>query len=96
MRYLYEKRYLNEQQYSIGVSAVHFQDAKELCKSEFPLRYDIYIRENMKLERDSMIINISPDEMPMQLRNAAKSVCHCHKTRPDWILILGLGIFSKS
>ena len=32
VRFLYEKMLLTEQQYSMGVSAIAFDDAKELCR----------------------------------------------------------------
>lgn len=74
VKHLYDIKILTEQQYSMGVSALPYEDALELMRSDFPSKYDIFIREKMKVQRESMIMNVSAEEMPTQLRKAAKSV----------------------
>ena len=34
----------------------------------------MFVREKMKKQRESMVMNVSAEEMPAQLRKAAKSV----------------------
>jgi len=74
VKHLYDLNILTEQQYSMGVCALPYDDAMELLRNDFPAKYDTFVREKMKLQRESMIMNISAEEMPTQLRKAAKSV----------------------
>ena len=46
-----------------------------LSESEdFPARHDEYLRQKMKRQRQAMTISIPAEEMPAQLKKAAKSV----------------------
>jgi len=74
VKFLYDKRILTEQQYSMGVSVISYDDAIELLRRDFPSKHDMFVREKMKKQRESMVMNVSAEEMPAQLRKAAKSV----------------------
>lgn len=74
VKFLYDKRVLTEQQYSMGVSVISYDDAVELLRRDFPSKHDMLVREKMRKQRESMVMNISAEEMPAQLRKAAKSV----------------------
>ena len=100
VKFLYDKRILTEQQYSMGVSGsfsalynfvfnfifswsvsvlkiskvISYDDAIELLRRDFPSKHDMFVREKMKKQRESMVMNVSAEEMPAQLRKAAKSV----------------------
>lgn len=53
---------------------ISYDDAIELLRRDFPSKHDIFVREKMKKQRESMVMNVSAEEMPAQLRKAAKSV----------------------
>jgi len=75
VKHLYELKYLSEQQYSMGVMAISVPDAQDVLRKDFPARHDEFLRQKMKMQRLSMKLNIPADEMPAQLKKAAKSVC---------------------
>jgi len=74
VKHLYELKYLSEQQYSMGVMAISVPDAQDVLRKDFPARHDEFLRQKMKMQRLSMKLNIPADEMPAQLKKAAKSV----------------------
>lgn len=74
VKYLYELKYLSEQQYSMGVVAISVLDAQDVLRKDFPSRHDEFLRQKMKRQRQSMKLNIPAEEMPAQLKKAAKSV----------------------
>ena len=53
---------------------ISYDDAIELLRRDFPSKHDMFVREKMKKQRESMVMNVSAEEMPAQLRKAAKSV----------------------
>ena len=53
---------------------ISYDDAIELLRRDFPSKHDMFVRERMKKQRESMVMNVSAEEMPAQLRKAAKSV----------------------
>ena len=58
----------------MGVMAISLPDAQDVLRKDFPARHDEFLRQKMKMQRLSMKLNIPADEMPAQLKKAAKSV----------------------
>jgi len=79
IKHLFALEYLNESQYSIGVSVMSLVDALDLMKNEFTAKYEDYIRYKMKDQHKTMIVEIPAEEMPAQLRKATKSVASFNK-----------------
>jgi len=58
----------------MGVVAISALDAQDILRKDFPSRHDEYLRDKMKNQRQSMKLTIPAEEMPAQLKKAAKSV----------------------
>lgn len=58
----------------MGVVAISVLDAQDVLRKDFPSRHDEFLRQKMKRQRQSMKLNIPAEEMPAQLKKAAKSV----------------------
>jgi hypothetical protein len=54
--------------------AISVEDAQDILKKDFPARHDEFLRQKIKFQRQSMILTITAEEMPAQLKKAAKSV----------------------
>ena len=55
VKHLYDLNILTEQQYSMGVSALPYEDAMELLRNDFPAKYDLFVREKMKAHLGSLL-----------------------------------------
>ena len=58
----------------MGVVAISALDSQDILRKDFPSRHDEYLCDKMKNQRQSMKITIPAEEMPAQLKKAAKSV----------------------